>query len=83
MSIEKPPQNYPEALNTSIDKRILEQKKADMQDLFYSSDLPLDIIITEMQTDEFKSVEGKDVADKTIEKLQSIIYEDEDVLWLR
>jgi len=78
MSFEKPPQNHPEVTNTSIDKRVLEQKEADMRDLFRSSDSPHDIMIAEMQTDEFRNLVGKDVANKTIEQLQSITYKDED-----
>lgn len=78
MSFEKPPQNHPEVINTSIDKRVLEQKEADMRDLFRSSDSPLEVIMAEMQTDEFKSVAGEDMASKTIKQLQSVTYKDED-----
>jgi len=78
MSFEKLPQNHPEVLNTSIDKRVLEQKEADMRDLFRSSSSPLEIMVAEMQTNEFKNLVSKDVVGKTIEQLQNVSYKNED-----
>lgn len=78
MRFERPPQNHPDIIQPLVDKRILAQKETDMRDLFRSSDSPLDIIITEMQTDEFKNVVGEDMASKTVEQLQVITYKDED-----
>ncbi len=78
MNFERPPQNHPDVIKSQVDKRILAQKEADMRDLFRSSDSPLEVIIAEMQTDEFKSVAGEDIANKTIEQLRNITYKDED-----
>lgn len=78
MNFETSLENNSEIIKPQVDKKILEQKEADMRDLFRSSDSPLDIIIAEMQTDEFKGVAGEDIADKTVEQLRGIAYEDED-----
>ena len=78
MNFERPPQNHLDVIKSQVDKKILTQKEADMRDLFRSSDSPLDIIIAEMQTEEFKSVAGEDMASKTIEQLRGITYKDED-----
>lgn len=78
MSFEKSPQNYPNVIKFQVDERILTQKETDMRDFFRSSDSPLDIIIAEMQVDEFKNVTGEDIANKTIKQLRGITYKDED-----
>ncbi|MDP3043593.1 MAG: hypothetical protein Q8N21_04270 [bacterium] len=78
MNFETPPQNHPDVIKSQVDKNILAQKEADMRDLFRSSDSPLDVIIAEMQTDEFKNLAGEAIANKTIDQLRGITYKDED-----
>lgn len=78
MNFKRPPQNHSDTLKSSVDQRILSQKEVDMRDLFRSSNSPIDIIIDEMQTDKFKNVADKKMANKTVTQLRGIIYKDED-----
>ncbi|MFH1191905.1 MAG: hypothetical protein V1655_00340 [bacterium] len=79
MSFESQLQNNPERLEIpQVDKRILMQKELDLRDLFRSSASPIDVIIAELQTNEFKSVAGEDLANKAVDQLGLITYKDED-----
>ena len=71
------PQNYIDNNQSPIDKRILEQKEADLRDMFKNSKNPLDVLINEMGSEELRSIVDKNLIDKIKSDLQVIKYNDE------
>lgn len=78
MTFKETPRNHLDNIQLTIDKRILEQKEADLRDLFKSSENPLDILIREMGTEELRSIVDNNLIDDVKSNLQSITYKNED-----